>query len=384
MKRRMAASNPSRPTPSRSESDHSGTSRAVNSAKRDDGTRYKRSHAAARPTDPSASGFAKPTSPAISLHGPKAHSFQPSWVSHTDDQLLDMRICDLDLDFEQTALVQFRDQLYAELRERGLRLKPHCWLSDDWFSPDGIPGIAIPFFMAHRRLMRLERKQMLEVEGGTRDWCLQILRHEAGHAIDTAFRLHRRKGYREIFGNYSKPYPETYRPRPRSKKYVLHLAPWYAQSHPAEDFAETFAVWLTPGSRWRKEYQGWKALEKLEYVDQLMASINGQPPRVMSRARIDPVHRITRTLRDHYQQRQALIAFTSPAFSTMTCADCSRPPNQPPSRWSAPYGRGIPPPSSTRTVPDHCPLEWRVPIQHQSGHSGNDRALPAVDTVRRR
>ena len=26
----------------------------------------------------------------------------------------------------------------------------------------------------------------------------------------------------------------------------MHLDPWYAQSHPDEDFAETFAVWLTP------------------------------------------------------------------------------------------------------------------------------------------
>ncbi len=301
------------------------------SSGRNDSTRYKRSHVAARPSDPSAAlPISKSSTPAVSLHGTQAQKYQPQWANYSDQQLLDMRICDLELDFEQTALVDFRDQLYTELKDRGLKLKPHCWLSDDWFSPDGIPGIAVPFFMAHRRLMRLERAQMLEVEGGTKDWCLQILRHEAGHALDTAFRLHRRKGYREVFGNYSDPYPETYRPRPRSKKYVLHLAPWYAQSHPAEDFAETFAVWLTPGSRWRKDYQGWPALKKLEYVDHLMESIRGQAPRVASKAKIDPVHRIRRTLREHYQQRQATYCIHEPSvfdddlrrlFSTTKPAD---------------------------------------------------------------
>ncbi len=125
------------------------------------------------------------------------------WTRYSDEKLLDLRICDLDLTFDDTALVALRDQLYAELAQHRIRIKPHCWLSDDWFSPDGIPGIAIPFYMAHPRLMRLERKKMLEVEGGTKSWCMRILRHEAGHAIDTAFRLHRRKAYREMFGNWN-------------------------------------------------------------------------------------------------------------------------------------------------------------------------------------
>ena len=148
---------------------------------------------------------------------------------------------------------------------------------------------------------------MLEVEGGTPTWCMRILRHEAGHAVDTAYRLHRRKAYKEMFGNYSDPYPEFYRPKPRSKNFVLHLEPWYAQSHPAEDFAETFAVWLTPSSRWRQEYKGWSALKKVELVDQLMDSISGCGAKVKSRAKVDPVHRITKTLRDHYEEKTCLL-----------------------------------------------------------------------------
>jgi len=208
----------------------------------------------------------------------KVHvSEQPAWVKLSDRKLLDMRLSDLDLDFEQTAMVDFRKQLHGELKQAGLTFKPHCWFSDDWFSPDNVPGIAVPFYMAHRRLMRLERNQMLEVEGGTKQWCMRIMRHEAGHAIDTAFGLHRKRGYKATFGSYSAPYPETYVPKPRSKKFVFHLEPWYAQSHPAEDFAETFAVWLTPNSRWQKNY----------------------------------VHRIDCTLREHYQQRQQFYSLDS-------------------------------------------------------------------------
>ncbi|MFT5303649.1 MAG: hypothetical protein ACI87E_000768 [Mariniblastus sp.] len=242
-----------------------------------------------------------------------SRSAKPKWTRLKDEALLDMRICDLGLQLEDTPLVDMRDRLYSELATRDLKLKPHCWLSDDWFSPDGIPGIAIPFYMSHPRLMRLERKQMLEVEGGTKAWCMRIMRHEAGHAMDTAYRLHRRKTYKAVFGNYSDPYPEYYKPKPRSKKFVLHLEPWYAQSHPAEDFAETFAVWMTPRSRWRKEYEGWAALKKVQFVEGLMKQVANQPAKVKSRAKVDPIHRIKKTLREHYAERHAYYAVNMPS-----------------------------------------------------------------------
>lgn len=241
-------------------------------------------------------------------------SKKPAWSRLKDEQLLDMRICDLGLKFEDTPLVDVRDQLHSELAQRNLKIKPHCWFSDDWFAPDGVPGIAIPFYMAHPRLMRLERNQMLEVEGGTKSWCMRIMRHEAGHAVDTAFRLHRRKGYKSVFGNYSQPYPEYYRPKPRSKNFVLHLEPWYAQSHPAEDFAETFAVWLKPRSRWRKEYENWTgALQKIEFIEELMGKLANKPPKVKTRKKIEPAHRINKTLRQHYIERRALYSVDSPS-----------------------------------------------------------------------
>ena len=192
------------------------------------------------------------------------------WRDWTKTRLMQLRLCDLGVKLEGTWVEECVERLRDELAERKIRFRQHVWLSDEWFSPAGVPGIAIPFYLAHPRLMRLERSEMLEVEGGTKRECMQILRHEAGHALHHAYTLHRRRKWQRHFGKSSRRYPEFYKPNPASKRYVQHLRLWYAQSHPDEDFAETFAVWLHPRSDWRKQYAGWPALRKLEYVDQLM------------------------------------------------------------------------------------------------------------------
>jgi len=195
-------------------------------------------------------------------------------------------------------------QLYDELEARDIRLRPHVWLSSEWFSPDGIPGIAVPFYLAHERLMKLERKMMLHVEGAGRRECMKLLRHETGHTICQAYRLHYKPRWRELFGKASEPYPDHYQPKPYSREYVVHLDWWYAQSHPLEDFAETFAVWLAPGSRWRQQYRGWPAMAKLEFVDEMMRDVAGVTPPVRSRATIEPLRELTTTLREHYAERR--------------------------------------------------------------------------------
>lgn len=227
------------------------------------------------------------------------------WARYTDDRLLDLRFRELGLRLERTALQRQVNRLYDELNGRGLRFKPHVWLSTDWFSPDGVPGIAIPFYLAHPRLSKLEARQMLEVEGGSEAACMRILRHEAGHAIDSAYRLHFKKSWREMFGLYSRPYPRYYRPKPKSRDFVVHLDAWYAQAHPSEDFAETFAVWLKPRSDWRSRYRDWRtARRKLEYVDELMAAISDQPQRVTTRERVDPLSRLSQTLGQYYARKR--------------------------------------------------------------------------------
>jgi hypothetical protein len=202
--------------------------------------------------------------------------------------------------------------LYNDLERKGIRLRPHVWLSDEWFSPAGVPGIAIPFYLAHPRLVRLERTQMLDVEGGTHTECMRILRHEAGHAIQHAYRLHRRRRWQQLFGKSTKAYPDYYRPNPASKRYVQHLRLWYAQSHPDEDFAETFAVWLNPRSAWRKRYAGWPALKKLEYVDELMDEVGGETAPVRTRKTVEPISQLRKTVGEHYVARRALYSVPFP------------------------------------------------------------------------
>lgn len=235
------------------------------------------------------------------------------WEGWPDERLLDLRLCDLGLRLRGTELEPRIRELYRELRAAGFQhFRPHFWLSDDWYTPDGVPGVAIPFYLAHPRLARLEFAQMLEVEGGTPEWCMRILRHEAGHALDNAYRLRRRHRRQQLFGLSSKPYPEYYTPRPYSRSFVLHLEPWYAQSHPDEDFAESFAVWLTPDSPWRTRYSDWPALKKLEYVDVLMREIAPLHPQVTTRRTVDPLHRLTKTLREHYREKRQRYGVDTP------------------------------------------------------------------------
>ena len=227
------------------------------------------------------------------------------WTRLSDEELLSLRFCDLKLVVERSPLKRHVERLYSELESRGLNFRPHVWLSQEWFSPDGVPGIAVPFYLAHPRLERLERRIMREAEGGNSRWLMRILRHEAGHALDNAYRLRRRRRWREVFGPASLPYPNRYRARPGSRRYVHHLGEWYAQAHPTEDFAETFAVWLKPRSGWRRSYAGWPAFHKLNVVEELVASVRTTRAPVRNRIRIEPIDLNKGTLAEHYRQKVA-------------------------------------------------------------------------------
>ncbi len=227
-----------------------------------------------------------------------------AWTRLRQARLLDLRLRQLPLKLEGSWVAGCIAELEADLERRGIRFRPHYWLSTDWFTPNGVPGIAIPFYLAHPKLMRLERSQMLEVEGGTHETCLKILRHECGHAFQHAYRLQLRAAWRRFFGSPQRKYPEQYRPNPASRRFVQHLRLYYAQSHPVEDFAETFAVWLQPRSMWRKRYAKWPALRKLEYVDALMKEIAETVPPVRTRRRVESLPTLRMTLREYYRQKR--------------------------------------------------------------------------------
>lgn len=203
---------------------------------------------------------------------------EAAWASITDEELLEKNISDLGLTLDGSGLQPFIQQLYDELKARNLVFMPPCHIGDEWFVPVGIPAIFIPFFLVNNRLRRLERKKILEVEGETQEWFMKLMRHEAAHAYSYAYRLQRKKKWQKTFGLASQKDTGFYRPRPYSHSFVLHLDDWYAQAHPDEDFAETFAVWLTPDFDWRTRYKGWRALRKLEYMDELMTSLATVPP----------------------------------------------------------------------------------------------------------
>jgi len=251
----------------------------------------------------------------VDTAAPDPEPLTPSdWTTLSDEKLLEVRMSDLGLTIAGTELESRIAEMNAELEARGLTFRPFYYLSDEWFTPDGVPGIAIPFYLAHPRLAKLELKEMLEVEGGDPESCLQILRHEVGHAIDNAYTLRRRPTRRRVFGNPAIEYPEYYTPKPYSKSFVQHLDHWYAQSHPDEDFAETFAVWLDPRSMWASRYAGWPAQRKLEYMDRLMRELAHTRPRVTSKRQLDPLPRLKKTLREHYRNKREHYGLDHPDF----------------------------------------------------------------------
>ena len=192
--------------------------------------------------------------------------------------ILRRRIDRLGLKLEGSPVDRYVRQLRRELRRKGiLQFRAVCYLTDEWGCPDQQPVIGVPFYLADPKLAVLE-KRMNDLEDARE--IMMYLRHEAGHAFNYAYRLFATEGWRRRFGPFRRPYREDYRPVPFSRRYVRHIEGWYAQKHPDEDFAETFAVWLTPRSNWRERYRGWPALAKLHYVDRTARRLGRRPPLV--------------------------------------------------------------------------------------------------------
>lgn len=231
-----------------------------------------------------------------------------------DEELLSLRFCDLHLKIAGTHLEEYITKLYKELDDAGTLFHPECYLADEWLTPEGEPVIGVAFYLAHPRLIKLEQKMMLDVEGGSSTSCMMLLRHEAGHAINYAYKPYRKKKWKELFGPFSTHYPDKYRYKPFSKRFVQHLEEWYAQYHPDEDFAETFAVWLTPKINWRERYKGWKVLKKLEYVDQLMKEIGGKEPIKKIGQKLWQISKSKMTLKTYYHRKRKFYAEDFPDF----------------------------------------------------------------------
>ena len=238
------------------------------------------------------------------------------WQDLEDEALLELPISDLGLSLEQSTLIPLIERFKEEMQSSGLTFRPAIYLGDEWFSPDQVNAISVPFYLAHPRLKRLEKNIIQDVEGGEIPAFMKLIRHEAGHCFDHSYQVSRRKKWRTLFGKPTMEYrPDLYRPRPYSRSFVQNLPNWYAQAHPDEDFAETFAVWLDPESRWQERYARWpRALEKLYYVETLAEEFRGERSKVKRTPQPYSAKSLKKTLREYYSDRLKELGEEHPHF----------------------------------------------------------------------
>lgn len=223
------------------------------------------------------------------------------------NSLLSQPIRRLPLRIAHSRVAIAHEQLLRELAAKGLHFKPYIWIADDWFCPDGAAGFAVPFYLFDEKLTRLEMKMTNRCEGASDRELMKLMRHECGHAMDNAFGLRLKKERQKLFGKTKTRYPDSYIPNLSSTDYVEHLGDGYAQAHPDEDWAETFALWLGTSdlSRLKRRYKGTKAWEKLEYVDRLMRELKGVKPKALGRWVCDSFRENKLTLGEYYQKKGA-------------------------------------------------------------------------------
>ena len=225
-------------------------------------------------------------------------------------RLMNERICDvlekLSASSKRNLISRHVENLYEELNDAGIRnLRPEVYLGDEWFSPGGIPAIAVPFYLAHTDLKEIELLLMNSIEGGTPTAMKKLLRHEAGHSFDHGYKIARDLRWQKTFGRAPTIYrPEVYLPDSLSLDHVTHLPGHYAQAHPDEDFAETFAVAITPGLDWETRFAARPgALNKLRFVESLIRRHGGQRPLEREIFRTYDARRMRMTLARYYQLR---------------------------------------------------------------------------------
>jgi hypothetical protein len=228
------------------------------------------------------------------------HVFQEAGLGRTP-------IRELGLTIAGTPLEPILATFERELDDKGISgVRPSFYLSGEWGVPEDSISIAIPFYLARPELTELHAARIGHVEGTTRADILRYLRHEMGHVVNYAYELHDAPDWVRLFGAMTQDYQEDYRPQPFSRRFVRHLPGWYAQKHPDEDWAETFAVWMTPGLDWRGEYADWpEALAKLEYCARVMGELAGRPPTVTDEDLDEDVSEIESSLDDWYREQTA-------------------------------------------------------------------------------
>jgi len=164
---------------------------------------------------------------------------------YSDDELLLMPIKKLARGRVQSFSREIKAFITKELKARSIHFSPAVWCSTEWFSPDGCAGFAYPFYLLDDRFKQIYLNYFYEIEGKDQIEIKKIIRHECAHALDNAFALRKLKKRQSLFGYSSVIYPTSYSPNLTSNNFIHHLGDCYGASHPDEDWAETFAVWLS-------------------------------------------------------------------------------------------------------------------------------------------
>jgi len=319
----------------------------------------------------------------------------PSLPTFQESPPGDRPIRDLGLRIEGTELEPVIAEFERELETAGLRrVRPRFYLSTEWGVPFGTVAIAIPFYLARPDLAALHAERTGLVEGHGRRDLLRYLRHEMGHVVNYAYRLYDREDWVRTFGPITRPYREEYSPEPFSRLFVRHLPGWYAQKHPDEDWAETFAVWMTPGLDWRAEYAGWsEALAKLEYCDAVTGELRDVEPLVSDEELDEPVSEIPYTLEQYYRGAELDPGEFPPGLDGALRSifeDWGRPedlstdaPRRPASELIRRLGRDLP--ADVFRWTGHFPERTRLLLRHLAERADaleqvypEDREMPAV------
>ena len=224
-------------------------------------------------------------------------------------KLLSTKLCNLNLKLEENKSITTKiRKLQEELKNRGFKkFFPKFYIGDEWFNPSNSISISIPFFLCHPKLKKLEKSIIGHVEGASTKNFMKLIRHEVGHCIEYAYQLSKSSEWKKIFGNPKKKYDvDNYLFNKNSTDFVINLEDYYAQAHPEEDFAETFAVWLEhERNTWKKLYKKWpKALEKLEYIDKISCKIKDLPPLKQQTSQLANINRLRITLKTYYNMKK--------------------------------------------------------------------------------
>jgi hypothetical protein len=216
-------------------------------------------------------------------HPPDHPDFEQGQERAIPPEVLEKRISDFDLRIEGRPLGKVIERFRAELEACELRqVKPVFYLTDGWGVPEGTVAIGLPFYLADDELRHVQARRGGMVEGESDDDILRYLRHEMGHVVNYAYQLYATEEWTKLFGPMSRPYLEEYKVVPFSPDFVRHLPGGYAQKHPDEDWAETFALWMTPGLDWRALYADAPgALRKLEYCHRTLLAVRDRAPDVV-------------------------------------------------------------------------------------------------------